>query len=118
MLKVTGFSINAEPDSLMVDAGSFKTFSVALHSVDFSGAVRLAVAVIPSSDEGPFVSLTSSRVNLSGDSSGVVLLHVNTDDDTPPGTYSVVVTGTSHGQTHNAMVVLIVTNPSSDDESD
>jgi len=117
-LTVTGFNVSATPDSLMVDAGSFKTFNVALQGVDFSGVVRLVVTVTPSMGEGPFASLSSSIVRLSEDGSGVVILHVNTDDDTPPGMYTILVTGTGHGQTHSARVLLIVASPSAEDESD
>jgi uncharacterized membrane protein len=117
-LTVTGFSVSATPHSLMVDAGSSRNFDVALQSADFSGAVRLAVTVTPLVSEGPSASLSSSLVRLSGDGSGVVVLHVDTDDDTPPGTYTILVTGTGHGQTHSARVLLIVASTSGADEFD
>ena len=103
------FSINANPSTLGIPAGSFGTSQLTLSSDGFSGMVSLSSTVVPGT---PTITTTLKppSVTLNPGGSGTSTLNVTTTPFTPLGTYSVNVTGTSGGLSHSTQVTVTVTS--------
>src|SRR5256885_2824588 len=103
------FSINANPSTLGIPAGSFGTSQLTLSSDGFSGMVSLSSTVVPGT---PTITTTLKppSVTLNPGGSGTSTLNVTTTPFTPLGTYSVNVTGTSGGLSHPTQVTVTVTS--------
>jgi Domain of unknown function (DUF1929)/PKD domain len=96
------FNISAAPSSQIVVQTTSTTFSVTISSANgFSGTVSLNVSGLPSnataSFSDPFVT-----------GSGSSTLTVTPAISTPPGTYTLTITGTSGGLSHSVNVTLTV----------
>jgi hypothetical protein len=103
------FSINANPSTLNIPAGSFGTPQITLNSNGFSGTVSLSSTVVPST---PTITTTlkPTSVLLNPGGSGTSTLNVTTTSFTPLATYNVNVTGTSGTLSHSIQVTVTVTS--------
>jgi len=103
------FSINANPSTLNIPAGSFGTSQITLNSNGFSGTVSLSSTVVPST---PTITTTlkPTSVLLNPGGSGTSTLNVTTTSFTPLATYNVNVTGTSGALSHSTQVTVTVTS--------
>jgi hypothetical protein len=97
--------------SNFVFAGSDTTVGVQLEGLQsFSGTVSLTGQVLPLVNNGPSLSFNPSSVDLAFGFS-TALLTVSTTSLTPPGNYTISVTGTSGSLVHTAQFVLTVLPP-------
>jgi uncharacterized membrane protein len=101
-LFVADFSLSASPSTVSLAAGGRATYTVTINSMDgFSGSVTLSVSGLP-----PKTSASFSPNPATGSST----LTIRTNrGQTPPGSYAVVISGTSSGVTHTVTVTLVVT---------
>jgi len=96
------FSISATPSSQIVVQTTSTSFSVTISSANgFSGTVSLSVSGLPS-------DATASFSNPFVTGSGSSTLTVTPAMTTPPGTYTLTITGTSGGLSHSVNVTLTV----------
>jgi galactose oxidase-like protein/PKD domain-containing protein len=96
------FSISATPSSQIVVQTTSTSFSVTISSANgFSGIVSLNVSGLPSNATASF---SDPVVTGSGSST----LTVTPAISTPPGTYTLTITGTSGGLSHGVNVTLTV----------
>ena len=98
------FSLTATPSTQTVTQGNGTSYNVAVNPVNgFSGQVTFSISGLPAGAGGTF------SPNPSASSS---TLSVTTDPvNTPAGTYTVMITGTSGSLTHNTTVTLVVNVP-------
>ena len=108
------FSLSASPSSLTLTQGQSSTSTVTVSALSgFTGTVDFAVTGCPTS---PSNACTISQGSVTG--SGTATLTVNTSSSTTPGSYNIMVTGTSGGSlTHSATVALTVNAPAAGDFS-
>jgi hypothetical protein len=105
------FSISATPPSQSVVQGSGITYTATISALNgFSGAVTLSASGFPSG-----AGATFSPPSVTG--SGASTMNVTTSATTPPGTYTLTVTGTSGALVHNASVTLVVSSSTGADFS-
>jgi hypothetical protein len=98
------FALTVTPPATTVAAGSPATYAVQVSPLDgFTGDVALTVSATP----GPAGFIPAVVTGGSGTAS----LVVTPDRGTPPGDYSLTVTGTSGTTAHTADVTLTVTAP-------
>ena len=96
------FSISATPSSQIVVRTTSTSFSVTISSANgFSGTVSLNVSGLPSNATASF---SDPLVTGSGSST----LTVTPALSTPPGIYTLTITGTSGGLSHSVNVTLMV----------
>jgi hypothetical protein len=97
------FSISANPTSVSVLQGSSKTSTISLTSLNgFNSSVALSVgSTCPSSAT---CSFSAGTVTPTGSS----VLTIAPSTNTPPGTYTVSVTGTGGSRTHSTTVTVTV----------
>jgi hypothetical protein len=96
------FSISATPSSQIVVQTTSASFSVTVSSANgFSDTVSLNVSGLPS-------DATASFSNPFVTGSGSSTLTVNPAMTSPPGTYTLTITGTSGGLSHSVDVTLTV----------
>jgi hypothetical protein len=96
------FGISATPSSQVVVRTTSTSYSVTISSVSgFSGMVRLNVSGLPA-------AATASFSNPSVTGSGSSMLTVSPALTSPPGMYTLTITGTSGSLSHNVNVTLIV----------
>lgn len=95
---------------LTVVAGSSDTLTITVTQIGgFTGTVTLNATVYPL---GPTVSLEPSSVSWPGVYSYVSLrLMVSVPSSTPPGNYTITVTGTSGSKSHSITIPLTVNRP-------
>jgi hypothetical protein len=97
------FSISANPTSFSLLQGASGTSTVSLASISgFNSPVALSVG--STCPAGAICSFSTSSVTPTGSS----VLTVAPSTSTPPGTYTVVVTGTGGTRTHSANVSVTV----------
>ena len=95
------FTLTALPSSQTVFQGSGTTYTAAVSPLNgFSGSVALTATGLPA---GATASFSPAQV-----SSGSSTLSVTTASTTPPGSYTVTITGTSGTLTHSANITLVV----------
>ena len=105
------FSLSASPSSQTVTQGSGTSYGVTVTpSGGFTGTVGFSVSGLPSGAGASF-----SPISVSG--SGSTTMSVTTASNTPTGTYSLTITGTSGSLTHTTGVTLVVGAPGSGDFS-
>src|SRR6266852_487181 len=105
------FSLSASPASQAVVAGSGTSYTVSITAIGgFTGSVSLGASGLPS---GAAASFSPNPVNTSGTST----MSLTTSTATPPGTYTVTISGQSGSLTHTAAVSLVVQAPSPPDFS-
>ena len=99
---VPDFTISATPTSQSVPAGTSGLYSVSVALTGSAGAVTLVAGGIPPGASASFAPdpTTSSST-----------MTITTSATTTPGTYPIVITGTSGGVTHTTSVDLVVTAP-------
>ena len=99
---VQDFTLSATPASRTVVQGGAASYTASVGVVNgFGGAVGLTVTGLPSGATPTFIPLSVSG---GGDSS----LNVSTTGGTPPGTYTLTITGTSGSLVHSTTVTLVV----------
>ncbi len=99
------FSIAASPGSQTVTAGNGTSYTATVTALNgFSGSVALTASGVPS---GANASFNPASVTGSGPST----LSLTTSSSTPPGNYTVTVTGTSGSLAHSTTVTLVVNPP-------
>jgi len=101
------FTIGAAPSSQTVIAGNPTSYTATVSPLNgFTGDVALTNGSLPSG-----VGLTFNPTTVTG-GSGTSTVNVTTSASTPPGTYTLSLTGTSGALTHSTTVQLVVTgNP-------
>lgn len=100
------FSLAASPGSVTVVAGNSASFTATVAPINgFTASVGLSVSGLPS---GATSSFNPSSVS---GGSGSSTLTVATSSSTPPGNYTLTITGTSGSTSHTASVTLIVNAP-------
>jgi hypothetical protein len=102
-LTVNGdFSLSASPSSASVTAGGRATYTVTVTQLNgFTGSVTLSASGLPAKASASFSpDLTSS--------SSTLTIRTNRGQ-TPAGTYTITITGTSGGVAHAVTVTLVVT---------
>ena len=96
------FGLSAAPSTASVAAGGRASYTVTINSLNgFSGAVMLSVSSLPpkaSASFNPDPATTSSTLTIR-----------TNRGQTPPGSYTVTITGMSGGLTHSVSVNLVVT---------
>jgi len=97
------FSVSASPSTQTVVEGGSANYSIAITSLNgFTGAVNLSVSGLPTGSNGAFSpNPTTSSSSLS----------ITTSTSTPPGTYSLTITGVSGSLTRTTNVTLVVSPP-------
>jgi hypothetical protein len=99
---VADFSVSAAPASQTVTAGSGTSYTAtATAGAGFTGTVSFGVSGLP---PGATASFSPGSVSASGS----VTMAVSTAASTPPGSYTLTVTGTSGPVSHSATVTLVV----------
>lgn len=101
-ITVSDFSISATPSSRAVMAGQSATYTATVTPASgFTGAVDFSVTGLPS---GANVTFTPSSVSGSGSTS----MSITTMPTTPPGSYPLVIRGSSGPITRTANVTLVI----------
>ena len=96
------FSIAVTPSSVTIGRGGSANYTVTIGAgAGFSGTVTLSASGLPKFSNAKFTPI--SVVN-----SGTSVLMVNTNRNVAPGTYLVIVTGTSGNRVHSASINLVV----------
>ena len=99
------FSMSATPASQTIVAGAGTSYTVNVSSIgSFNGNVTFSVSGLPT---GVTASFNPASVPGSGSST----MNLTTSSSTPPGTYPLLITGTSGSLTHNTSVTLAVSGP-------
>src|SRR5205823_2669356 len=103
-LKVADFSIAATPASQSVAIGNGASYTAAITALNgFGGNVSFSVSGLPTGATASF-----SPISVTG--SGSSVLTVTTSSSTPPGTYTLTITGTRGALVHSTTVTLNVTD--------
>src|SRR5439155_1017241 len=98
-----GFTLSASPSSQTVAPGRSTNYSVTISPTGgFSGKVTLSVSGLPGGASGSFTPHPATASST---------LSVTTSKSTPPGTYTLTVTGVSGGLTRTITVALVVGAP-------
>jgi hypothetical protein len=99
------FTLGASPSSQTVAAGASAAYTVTVTGVNgFADSVGLSASGLPA---GATASFDPASVTGSGTSS----LSVTTSASTPPGSYTITITGASATLTHATTVTLAITGP-------
>lgn len=103
---VPDFTITASPGSQTVTQGGGTSYTATITSVNgFSSATTLSVSGLPSGGGGSF---SPNPVTPPAGASAGSTLSVTTAASTPPGTYTLTITGTSGSLVHSTTVSLVV----------
>ena len=98
------FTLSAGPASQTVTAGNGTSYTATVAPINgFSGTVSLGVSGLPSGASGGSGSISGG--------SGSAALNISTSSTTPPGTYTLTITGTSGTLSHSATTSLTVNAP-------
>src|SRR5260370_15038977 len=93
------FNLSAGPASQTVTAGNGTSYTATVAPINgFSGTVSLGVSGLPSGASGGSGSISGG--------SGSAALNISTSSTTPPGTYTLTITGTSGTLSHSATTSL------------
>lgn len=104
--------LSVPPSGALIVAGEATSVTVYVFPTSgFSGqnsTVTLMGKVFPSVGNGPVLSLNPAQASLDF---GTSTLTISTSVATPPGNYTIMVTGTSEGLTHSVQFLLTVLPP-------
>ncbi len=105
------FTISVSPSSQTVNPGNAVTYTVTVTPTGgFLGTVALGVS---GQSGDTTVAFNPTSINITDASARTSILTVTTTGATPPGVYSLTVTGTSGSLQHNASTSLTVAGPTS-----
>jgi uncharacterized membrane protein len=94
------FTLNASPSNRTVVAGDSASYSVAINpTAGFTGQVTLSISGLPGGASGSFAPNPATASST---------LSVTTSTSTPAGSYTLTITGSSGGLTHNTVANLRV----------
>jgi uncharacterized membrane protein len=97
-----GFSLSATPSSRAIARKSQGTYTVSIGALNgFSGSVLLSVTGVPGRTSASF---SPSSVTGSGSST----LTINVNKPAQPGTYPLVINGSTGNLSHSANVILVI----------
>lgn len=103
---VPDFTISVSPTSRTLTQGGSTSYTATVASVNgFSSATTLSVSGLPPGASGSF---SPNPVTPPSGSSAGSTLSVTTAASTPPGTYTLTITGTSGSLAHSANATLVV----------
>jgi uncharacterized membrane protein len=103
-LNLSNFSLAASPASQSVTPGAGTSYTVSVGALNgFGGTVSFSASGLPSGAGATFTPTTVTG-------SGSTTMNVTTAANTPPGSYTVTITGTSGSLQHTAQVTLNVTD--------
>ncbi len=101
------FALSATPSSQTVSPGSNTSYSVSTSAIHgFTGAISLSVSGLPTNATGTF---SPTPVNVGSSST----LTITTASNTPTGSFTLTIIGTSGSLTSTTSVTLNVTGPAS-----
>jgi uncharacterized membrane protein len=99
------FAISVMPNTVTVSPGGCVTPTVTITATGgFSGAVALSVSGLP-------IGWTATFNPSSVAGSGTATLNLCIPSSTPPGTYTITITGSSGGLSHSVILTVVVTVP-------
>jgi hypothetical protein len=99
------FTISSAPQIQVLTPGSTGKSNITLTSLgNFAGAVGLTATVSPNVSNGPTDVLNPISVTLTAGGSSNSTLTISTTTATPPGNYSITVTGSSGTVSHSVVV--------------
>jgi len=110
------FQVSASPSLQTIPQGSSASVIMKVNRVStFNGTVTLSAAVVPS---GPTLLFNTTSINLDATTkTATVSLTLTALSTTPPGTYTVTISGTATisgvVKTHSPLVTIIVSRPTS-----
>lgn len=106
------FSISATPSSRTIAQGGTTTYAVNVQGTGgFSGAVSLTALNLPGNQVLPGTGFNPQTVTLAVNGSGSSTLTIVTNNQTPTGTFTITIRGTSGSLVRDTTVTLIVTPP-------
>ena len=101
-LVVADFALTASPASVTIAGGQSATYVVTIQGLNgFSGSVSLSLSAVPSKATATFSPNPAT-------SSSILTIKTNRGRTTP-GTYTLLITGTSGGWTRTTTVILVIT---------
>src|SRR5467141_4450210 len=107
---VPDFSITANPTSFTLQRGASSSSAITVTSLNgFSGTVTLTNSLSPATSNTPVISFSSSSLTFSPGGSAISTLTITTSSITTPGSYTILVTGTSGSLSHSVSLSLTVT---------
>ena len=99
---LSDFTLNATPSNLTIARKAQSAYTVSVAPLNgFSGSVALSVSGLPQKTTSSF---TPASITGSGNS----VLTISVNKPALPGTYPLVVTGTSGNLNHSANVTLVI----------
>src|SRR6267378_1976865 len=107
------FSIGANPNSFTLQRGASSSSTITVTSLNgFTGTVTLTDGISPATSSPPVVSLSSSSLTLSSGGSAASTLSITTSGSTTPGSYTIIVAGSSGSLSHSVSLTLSVSQSS------
>jgi len=104
------FSITANQVTLTIPRGASGTSTITLTSLGgFSGIISLTASITPNVHHGPAARLSPNSVTVAAGGSGSSILTVSTVKNSPTGSYTVTIIGTSGSISHSVTVSVTVT---------
>ncbi len=106
------FSITPSPTSRTIAQGATTTYSVGLQgSGGFGGTIALTALNLPGNQVLPGTGFSPASVTLATNGSGTSTLTIVTNNQTPTGTFTITIRGTSGSIVRDATVSITVTAP-------
>jgi PKD repeat protein len=110
--QVGDFSVSATPGSRTIAQGDATTYAVNLQGTGgFSGAVSLTALNLPGNQVLPGTGFNPQTVTLAVNGLGSSTLTIITNNQTPTGTFTITIRGTSGSLVRDTTVSLTVTPP-------
>jgi len=110
------FQLSASPSLQTIPQGSSASVLIKVNRIStFNGTVTLSASVVPS---GPTVQFNTTSINLdAATKTATVSLMLTALSTTPPGTYTITISGTATVsgvvKTHSPLVTIIISKPTS-----
>jgi PKD repeat protein len=103
------FTLTASNTNVTLEQDSSAKVKITVESNGFVGTVTLTVKISPSGDDSPGLRLKPSQVILKSSGNMMSTLTITAGEDTAPGIYTIIVTGTGLDQSHSVKITLTVT---------